>query len=352
MRRLIVLVLLLVGCSPVQTSGVVPVERQVGPEEAARIIYDYTSTARVAATAAAGATATAVADRETATAGWAQTADALAVTATVQALAGLAAGGTRAAQVTDEAGTQQAGVTEAASTRQAGALATSDAMAEAERQRRDVEAVNWSAFWVTLRWIIVAGIGGVVCVLLGGLIMRHYFVLEALRLRERARIAREALQLLPPHYYTRWDEGQGRVVVEQLPGAIDGTARVIENHETAPHLAHAWRMAYRRFVGAGNRYGFKVRDLGPEGRQVVSDEGWRILTADLVVVGVLDKRGGTGWAAGWDIDRFGREGAMLPYPTHGEEEPPEVAIAGVAHHSTTVGGAAPHAPQAHSTTGG
>lgn len=135
--------------------------------------------------------------------------------------------------------------------------------------------------------------------------------------------------------------------VEHLPAppiVIDSAPPALEPDNPHAH-AQAWRIAILRFLIAGNRFGFGIRDLGSEGQSVISNDGWRELTRLLkdhriLQDGRIQGRRGTFtiWGDGWTLQKFKAEQHQLdlPFP---ESDPPAVQIvphSTTAQHSTTL----------------
>lgn len=148
-----------------------------------------------------------------------------------------------------------------------------------------------------------------------------------------------------PGIYRRLESGAWKV--ENYPTRADVTIEATPvaeaEHNPEAHL-QAWRIAVLRFVIAGDRFGFGIRDLGSEGQSVISNDGWREITRLLrdnriLREGRVHGRKGifTIWAEGWTLQKFKAEqhSLALPYPP---SEPPSVQIvphSTTARHSTT-----------------
>jgi hypothetical protein len=313
--------------------SVTPIVRQVGPEEASRIVLDATSTARVAATQLAEARGTAYAAQATSTAAYRSTQDNLTVLATSQALAIMAGEATQAAQDALDARRMAQVTTYAAQTPTMAAIATQGALSATQAAMSQARAESAAEFWAWLRWTTVIGLASLalsfcVVVLTRGL---SYVITEYQR--EQASIAREAFRLLAPGHWAEYTPGDGYRVYP-LPGLLDAPATVIDNTPTTPDRAHAWRQAVRLFCEWGDRYGFTIGRLGASGAGVVSDPAWRTLTRLLRDAGVLadtalpgQKGRATAWAPGWDrrrlFDDLAHGRLVLPYPA--DTDPPAVA---------------------------
>lgn len=326
MTRLLVLaVLLLTACAPVVSSEVLPAEAQ-------RVIDRATATAGAEATRLANVQATIQSDRATSTAAAVNTHAALAVQQTQVQLqvtqAAIAVGQTQAVASQAYQSTVIAITVEAARN-----LAIADEYALQQRQDR---ARDWSAFWravgdTVVFIVLMAGGVGVLYIVLTFALTAWTRYLQA-----KAVIARESFRVLSPGHYADYDPHSGYRVLP-LPALAAPQESVIEVAPITPatNWNSGWRRAYRLYAYWGDRFGFGIRDLGPQGVQVVSDPVWRKLHDAFTDKGILDvkviDRDGkkvrvTTWADNWSLARFvddynaGR--LVLPLPS--KEDPPIV----------------------------
>jgi hypothetical protein len=89
---------------------------------------------------------------------------------------------------------------------------------------------------------------------------------------------------------------------------------------------HHWRIAFHRFIQAGDLYGFDIRTLAKkEETRVISWDEWGVMVDILTRTGVLVTKPSTRWAADWNMARWLDERDRLSLP-HPDREPPDVAV--------------------------
>lgn len=329
--RCIALAGLLLAACTAAPAAYTPAE--VLPAEAQRVIDRATATAGAVATQVAQASATVYSAQATSTAAYRQTQDTIAMRATEQHLALLAAQATQQAIVTTDARTQAAGQTAAYATPTMAAMLTQAADMAARLSQEQASRESVAEFWRWFRWVTIGlvAVGGVCWVVVA--VVRAVAMVRIETLKQKAAIARDAFRILPG-YWAEWQPQDGYQVYP-LPAVIDAPPSV--DATATPDRARACRQAYRLFAWWGDRYGFGIRDLGPEGAQVVSDPDWRRLVKPLREKAVLAEgtvlRDGrkvkvTTWAGGWSYARFADElgSGKLSLPCPANEEPPRVAF--------------------------